>query len=221
MTRRSAAAMAATLAAAAACSSAPYDYSAYLAHMPKSILVLPPINDSIEAGASNKFLATVTRPIAERGYYVFPIAVVEHLMRQNGRPTPTDMHATPLDKLREVFAADAVLYIHIKEWGTSYQVITSRSCVVTECRLVDLATGNVLWAGVGQCVRSSGGGSAIGALANAVASQVASSIDDPCPDLAREANRNLFDDGHHGLLLGWRHPDFEEDQVRRRADGGH
>ena len=31
----------------------PYDYSAFLAHMPRSILVLPPVNDSIEAGAAN------------------------------------------------------------------------------------------------------------------------------------------------------------------------
>jgi hypothetical protein len=199
------------------CAAPPYDYRAYLAHMPRSILVLPPVNDSMEVHASNAFLATVT--LAERGYYVFPVAVVDAWLRQNGRPTPADMHAVEPGRLREVFGADAALYIHIKDWGTSYQVLTSRSRVVTECRLVDLRTGTTLWTGNGAAVSSSGdaGGGIVGALASAVVSQVASSISDPCPELACQANENLFGHDRVGLLLGHRHPGYEEDQVRRRA----
>lgn len=205
---------------AAACSSPPpHDYAAYLAHMPRSILVLPPVNDSLEVHASSLFLGTITRPLAERGYYVFPVAVVEAFMRSNGRPTPADMHAVELDKLREVFGADAVLYIHIVDWGTSYQVLQSVSRVVTDCRLVDLRTGTLLWSGRGAATASSGsgGGGIVGALASAVVNQVVASIDDPCVDLACNANARLFDNPRHGLLVGWRHPGFEEDQVRRRA----
>jgi hypothetical protein len=206
-------------AALPSCSSTPHDYTAYLAHMPRSILVLPPVNDSIEAGASDAFLATVTRPIAEKGYYVFPVAVVDAFLRSNGRPTPADMHAVELSKLREVFGADAVLYIHIKQWGTTYQVINSSSRVVTQCRLVDAKTGSELWAGSGVAVRDSGDGGAglVGALVGAVVNQVATSASDPCPGLACRANEQLFHDSHHGLLRGWRHPGFEEDQVARRA----
>lgn len=211
--------LAATLATLSGCASKPHDYRAFLAHMPRSILVLPPINDSMEVQASNAFLATITRPLAERGYYVFPVAVVDAYLRQNGRPTPTDMHAVELSKLREVFGADAALYIRIKDWGTSYQVLNSTSRVVTECRLVDLRTDTVLWAGSGVAVDSSGsgGGGLVGALASALVNQIATSVHDPCPDLACRANRELFGNGHHGLLLGWRHPRFEEDQVARRA----
>lgn len=211
----------ATLAAAlAACaSSPPHDYSAYLAHMPRAILVLPPINDSIDVNASSAFLATVTRPLAERGYYVFPVAVVDAYLRQNGRPTPADMHTVELSKLREVFGADAVLYIRIKEWGTTYQLINSSSRVVTECRLVDLQSGATLWAGNGVAVSDSGsgGGGLVGAMANALVNQVATSVHDPCPGLACRANEQLFGDRRRGLLLGWRHPGFEADQVARRA----
>jgi hypothetical protein len=210
-------ALAGVAAALAACASRPHDYRAYLAHMPGSILVLPPVNDSLEAQASSAFLATVTRPLAERGYYVFPVAVVEAYLRQNGRPTPADMHAVEPAKLREVFGADAALYIHIKEWGTSYQVLNSSSRVVTDCRLVDLATGTTLWTGTGRAVSDSGGGNLGAALVGAVVNQVAASLSDPCPALARRANHGLFSDQRHGLLLGFRHPGYEEDQAARRA----
>lgn len=202
----------------AACA-APYDYGNYLAHMPRSILVLPAVNDSVEAGASNAFLATVTTPLAERGYYVFPIAVVETYFRENGRPTPADMHAVEPAKLREVFGADAALYVHIREWGTSYAVVTSSSSVAIECQLVDLASGTVLWTGGQRVVDSSGsgGGGLFGMLASAIVSQIVSSVSDPCPNLAYRANSVLFADQNHGLLLGPRHPGFAEDQEKRRA----
>ena len=41
----------------------PHDYSAYLDHMPRSILVLPPVNESTAVMAPYIYLATVTRPL--------------------------------------------------------------------------------------------------------------------------------------------------------------
>lgn len=206
-------------AALSACATTPYDYGPYLASMPRSILVLPPINDSIEVQAQDAFLATVTRPLAERGYYVFPIAVVDAFLRQNGRPTPADMHAVEPGKLREVFGADAALYIRIRAWGTSYAVLNSSSQVAIECSLVDLRNGATFWTGSAAAVASSGGGGGglLGALTGAIVNQVATSVSDPCAGLACQANQQLFANAHHGLLLGWRHPGFEEDQVARRA----
>ena len=146
------------------------------------------------------------------------VAVVDAYLRQNGRPTPTDMHAVEPSKLREVFGADAALYISIKQWGTTYQVINSSSRVVIECHLVDLQTGTILWAGTGAAVSDScGGGGLVGALVGAVVNQVATSVHDPCPGLAGRANQQLFHNDRHGQLLGWRHPGFEADQVARRS----
>lgn len=84
--------------------------------------------------------------------------------------------------------------------------------------MVDARTGTVLWAGRGVGVSDSGGGGdLVAAMVGALVNQVATSVSDPCPGLARAANEGLFADGQHGLLLGRRHPGFEEDQVRRRA----
>jgi len=207
-----------------ACASPPpVDYAAFLQHMPKSILVLPAINDSIEVGASAHWLPTISRALGERGYYVFPVAVVDAVLRQNGAPTPADMAALPRERLREFFGADAVLLTRIREWGTSYQVVWSTSQVVIECQLVDLHTGTMLWRGEARGSRNSGGGGdPITLLASAVVHQVAATIEDPCDELARDVNARLVDDDDRGLPLGFRHPDFQRDQARRRgtAPGG-
>src|SRR5215471_7731436 len=45
----------------------PYDYTNFRAHPPRSILVLPPLNESTEVEGTYGYLSTVTEPLAERG----------------------------------------------------------------------------------------------------------------------------------------------------------
>ena len=66
----------------------PYDYTALENSRPRSILVLPPVNNSIEVNAPYIFLAGISRPLAEKGYYVFPVAVIDIFLKENGLPTP-------------------------------------------------------------------------------------------------------------------------------------
>src|SRR5688572_32893350 len=134
--------------ALSACASAePYDYSLFHAHHPRSVLVLPPLDNAMEVDATYAYLSTVTEPLAERGYYVFPVAVVDRMLRDNGLSGPGEMHQAPLDRLREVFGADAVLYLTLKDWGTAYRVIDSATEVTVDAHLVDTATGTEIWAG--------------------------------------------------------------------------
>lgn len=196
-----------------------YDYSAYLEHTPRSILVLPPMNESVEVQATDVYLSTITRPLAERGYYVFPVALVERLMQENGLPTPFEMHQVSLQKIHEVFGADAVLYLTIEDWGTSYQVVQSVSTVALRGKLVDVETGLVLWEGRAKLQQSSGGGGGpLALVVNALASQVASAIDDPSEELSREATYEMVARPEHGLLLGPRNPDYEQSRRTLREE---
>ena len=103
MTRLLRALSLASLALTAACATMEqHDYSAYREHMPRSILVLPPLNESVDVNASYVWLSTITNPVAERGYYVFPVAVVDAFMKDNGMPGPDEMHGVSLEKLRAV-----------------------------------------------------------------------------------------------------------------------
>ena len=133
--------------AASGCAVKGYDYTNYRAYPPRSILVLPPVNEGTDIRATYGYLSTVTRPIAELGYYVFPVALVDQLLKENGMPTPGAMVQVPLDKVREIVGADAVLYIILKQYGTRFQLLASTTVVVADARLVDTRTGTVLWRG--------------------------------------------------------------------------
>lgn len=194
------------------------NYAAYLEHMPRSILVLPPVNESTAVMAPYIYLSTVTRPLAERGYYVFPVGFIDILMKQAGQPHPEEMARVSLARIREIIDPDAVLYMTIKDWGTKYRVIDSVTRVHLVGQLIDADTGIVLWQGEYNLERSSSEGQSdlIGMLVVAVIQQIISNFSDPTRDVARMNNTQLFWNDFSGLLIGVRHPRFEEDQRRHR-----
>jgi hypothetical protein len=187
------------------CATTPYDYSAFEKSRPRSIVVIPPNNNSIEVNAPYVYLSTITRPLAEKGYYVFPVFVIDHFLKENGLPTPAEMNGIPLDKIGEHIGADAVLYVTIEDWGQKYQVIKSVSKVRANLRLVDVRTGDLLWDSTAVAEQSSGdgGGGLAGMIVGAVVTQILdSTILDPFPDLASQANILSIHDQTRGMLDG-------------------
>ncbi|URN98707.1 DUF799 domain-containing protein [Leclercia adecarboxylata] len=190
----------------------PADYSAFKESKPRSILVLPPTNKSPDVNATHGFLSNVTWPLAESGYYVFPVAVVEETFKQNGATNPEDINAIPLKKLHDIFGADAVMYINITDYGTSYQVINSDTRVTASARLVDLRTGKELWTGFASASSNEGqsnnNGGLLGLVINAAITQIAHSAMDKAYDIAGVASARLFSPGPRGLLYGPRSPKY-------------
>lgn len=193
-----------------------YDYSLFRAHMPRSILVLPPINESVEVNASYIYLSTITRPLAEAGYYVYPVAVVDSYMKENGLPTPYEMNAVPLDNLAEVFDPDAVLYITIEDWGQKYTVLSSTTVVKARARLVDVATGTTIWEGTALAQEGSGdgGGGLIGMVVAAVVDQIIDTTSDRVRAVSALANTNMIQNTGNGFLRG---PYISEDSMNESA----
>lgn len=119
----------------------------------RSIVVLPPLNESSEITASYELYSTITEPLANRGYYVYPVAIVDQFMKENGLPTAGEMHAVPLGKIHEIIGADAVLYPTVAAWhGPNLATIalailtkTAPSTVEARYRLVDVKSGDVIW----------------------------------------------------------------------------
>jgi len=183
----------------------PYDYTAFEKSKPRSIVVIPPNNNSLEVNAPYIYLSTLSRPLAEKGYYVFPVSVIDHFLKENGLPTPAEMNGIPLDKIDEHIGADAVLYITIEDWGQKFQILSSVTLVQAKLRLVDVKTGELLWESMAMAKKSSddAGGGLAGALINAIATQIiASTIADPTPGLARQANSVAIHHQTRGMLDG-------------------
>jgi len=124
-----------------------YDYTEFKRSRTKSILVLPPVNESIDIKATNALYAQITKPLAEAGYYVLPVTLVSETFKQNGMTINDDIRQIALDKLYQVFGVDAVLYLTIKEYGTSYRILYSKTKVTVLAKPVDARTGKLLWQG--------------------------------------------------------------------------
>ncbi|MCP1104616.1 DUF799 domain-containing protein [Serratia nevei] len=206
--------VAATLLLSGCAKQTPYDYAAFHESKPKSILVLPPVNQSPDVKASHSVLASATLPLAEAGYYVLPVAVVEETFLQNGLTNANDIRAVSSQKLHQIFGADTVLYLDVTQYGTSYMVISSETRVTVTARLVDLRNGKQLWAGSATASSNEGNnnnsGGLLGMVISAAISQIADTISDKGFDVGAIANTRLLSaTGQNGAILyGPRSPHY-------------
>ncbi len=188
----------------------PRDYSAWQQAKPATLLVLPPINESPEVKATPGAWASATLPLAEAGYYVLPVTLVDETFRQNGVTSAEDAHSIPVTKLREVFGADAAVYIRVKQYGTKYAVVASETRVDLEARIVDLKTGASLWDGTASASSSEsqnnqGGLAAL--LIKALINQVVGTATDAAYTYAGVASTRLLGAPRfNGVLPGPRSP---------------
>jgi len=189
------------------------DYSAFRASKPASILVLPPLNTSVEPEAVAAVLAQATRPLAESGYYVVPVAAMYETFLQNGLSQAEDIHQLPADKLRDIFGADAALYMTVNEYGASYAVLLSTVKVSLSATLVDLRTGARLWSGakILQQSNNSNSGSLLGMLISAAVNQVVNDLSDASYALTGTVSQQLLGAGSPGgILYGPRSPHYAQ-----------
>jgi len=188
----------------------PYDYTAFHASKPASILVLPAANTSPDINAAHSLNSLVTRPLAEAGYYVFPVAVVEETFQQNGLSSASDAQAVSAKRLNEIFHADSALYISISDYGSSYRVIDSVTTVTAKARLVDLRSGKEIWQGSATATDNDQGNNnnngVIGILVSAAIKQISDNVSDKAHTVAGlTSNRLLAQNEQGGLLTGPRY----------------
>lgn len=181
----------------------PKDYTAFRQSNPRSILVLPPINESTEIAATYSVLTTATMPLAELGYYVVPVGISDAFLKENGLTVPGEMHQAPLNKLHEVFGADAVLYLTVKQYGSKYQVLSSNTYVSLVGTLVDARSGVKIWEGKADAVYGGQSG-----LIEALVTQVMNKMFDQAHQVAVMASHQLLMPPGQGLLKGPRHPEY-------------
>ena len=191
----------------------PYDYTAFVKAKPATLLVMPPVNESPEVNASSGVWSHATRPLAEAGYYVLPVTLVDETFRQNGVISANDAQEIPLTKLREFFGADAAVYMKIKKYGTSYVVLSSETRVEVEGRIVDLRSGELLWQGKAVATsaeeQQQAQGGLVGLLVTAIVKQVIGTATDASYRYAGIANQRMLGaPRYNGVLPGPRSPNY-------------
>lgn len=192
------------------------DYTAFKQCRPQSILALPPLNNSPEVIAPYSVLSHITYPLAETGYYVLPVTLVNQTFKENGLHTAGEIYEVSPAKLYEIFGADTALYTTITEYGASYKVFKSSAVVTVSARLVDLKNGATLWEGSASASSDEGKAASqnglVGMLVAAVIEQIVHNVSDTSHHVAGQTCTRLLQGGRkNGILYGPRSPHYEKE----------
>lgn len=215
--RRPAAALVAALLAGCVAAPPRPTYEKLLAAAPRSILVVPVLNESMEVEAPDYFLSTIPRPLAERGYYVFPVNLVKRVLEDDGLSDAGMVHAADPARLAALFGADAVLYVTIERWDARYLVLSTTVTVQLTYLLKDGRTGDTLWRERRVAAYQSDSGGGNNGLAGLLVAVVAAAVTKAAPDylpLARAANEQAMGAGGNGFPYGPHRPEYGTDYQR-------
>ena len=193
-----------------------FDYTAFKESRPHSILVMPPVNQSLDVNGPLTYLSTSTHPLAESGYYVIPVTVADQMFKQNGVTVAEEALAIDYRRLHEIFGADSALYITITRYGAKFIVIDSTVEAEASARLIDLRTGQELWSGKAYAQGSNnvrvGSGGLFSLIASAAISQAVNALSDKAFDVGRNANYTMLSAGKkNSILYGPYHPKYQTD----------
>ncbi|MEY4077154.1 MAG: hypothetical protein RIQ69_1524 [Pseudomonadota bacterium] len=181
------------------------DLSAFHAAAPRSILVVPSVNKTLDVDAPNYLLSTLPVPLAEKGYYVFPVHTTKTILEQEGFYEGEQIHTQPPETLARMFGADSILYVRINRWDAQYAFLTTTVTVDFDYRIVN-KDGAELWKAnqkmVYQPQNNNNAASPMAALIAAAINAAATRAAPNYMPLAKQANAQVFVLGPHAIPNG-------------------
>ncbi|GFO61017.1 lipoprotein [Geomonas silvestris] len=180
-------------------------------NMPVTVLVLPPINNTTAADASDCLTTTLTPALGAVGFYSYPAMAISDILKSEGISSSEMLLNVPPSKFKQYFGADGVMYITIDQWDTSYYVIGGHVTVGITYVLKSTTSGETLWQyrnvlQVSTAGQNSGGGIA-GLIVQAVATAVKTAMQDYVP-VANQLNFISL----NTVPFGKYHPEHGKDQ---------
>jgi hypothetical protein len=181
------------------------DLSKFEAARPASILVLPVVNETVEVTAADYFLSTVSVPLAELGYYVFPVNMVKRVLEDEGLSDASLVHSAAATKICNLFGADSVLYVNIKEWNAQYMVLTTTVNVGMKYTIKNCKTDELLWQHAQRISYSPQNTNTGHPVGNLIAMAVSAAVTKAAPNympMARQVNAITFYGNGIGIPKG-------------------
>ena len=170
------------------------DMSAFIAAAPRSILVVPAVNRSLDVDAPNYLLSTLSIPLAEKGFYVFPVNTSKVVLEQEGFYEAEQVRKQSPQVLAMLFGADAVLYVTINRWDAQYILLSTTVTVEFDYRIVS-KVGVEIWSANQKMQYSPQNSSGGNPIATLVAAAITAAMTRAAPNylpLAQMANRQAF-----------------------------
>ena len=102
-------------------------YAKMYEEKPITLLVMPPINNSTNVEAKDLLYTSISRPLAEAGYYVIsPLLAMDILKAESAYDSEMFFDA-PLTSFQNYFGADAVVFSVIDTWAKKGMASRQRS----------------------------------------------------------------------------------------------
>ncbi len=180
------------------------DLSAFIAAKPRSILVVPIVNQSLDVDAPNYVLSTLAFPLAEKGYYVFPLNTTKVVLEHEGLYEPEQVWSVPATRLAQLFGADTILYVTINRWDAKYALIATTVTVQFDYRIVD-RDGNKIWDASQTMAYTPQNQSTGNPLADLIGAAITAAMTRAAPNympLTQQANNTVFIAGPNAIPNG-------------------
>lgn len=193
----------------------PKSYAAMRAESPRGILVVPALNSTVSVDAADYFVSTISRPIAERGYYVFPAYMVKRLLEEEGLSDAGLVHQADASNFGRIFGCDAVMFVEITRWESQYIVISTSTNVEFKYTLKSCETGSTLWSDTQAMSYSPQASNSGNPLADLLVQAVVSAIEKAQPNyipLTQQANLIATHTVGRGLPAGPYAPQYNQDR---------
>lgn len=193
------------LATACVTAPAPKNYTSFYSESPRSILVVPALNNTASVTAADFFVSTISRPFAERGYYVYPAFMVKRVLEDQGLSDAGLVHSADASRLGSLFGCDAVLFVEIERWDSQYIVISTSTTVQFDYVLKSCKTGAELWRDTQALTYSPQASSSGNPLADLLAQAIIAAIEKGAPNympLTQQANLLASTTAGQGLPAG-------------------
>jgi hypothetical protein len=104
---------------------------------PVTLLVMPPINNSANVDAKELLYTSISRPLAEAGYYVVSPTLALEILKQESAYDAELFIDRPLKPFRDFFGADAVVFSIIDSWAKQGLGINTKIRYIIKSTLTD------------------------------------------------------------------------------------
>lgn len=179
---------------------------------PVTILVLPPINETTAADATDYYTTTIAEPLSEAGFYVYSIEVINQILQEQGLYEIENYDNLPLSTFAEYFGADAILIIKIIKWDTNYYVIGGNVTVSIDFKLISTKTFQELWKYNGTIkIDTTGDSGDTGGLAGLLVKVASTAIKTAATDYVPQAKKANFE-ALKSIPFGKYHRQYNKDR---------
>lgn len=92
-------------------------YALMYEDMPAVLLVMPPINNTSNVEAKDLLYTSISKPLAEAGYYIISPLLAMDVLRQESAYDSELFKESSLETFKKYFGADAVVFSEINAWN--------------------------------------------------------------------------------------------------------